>query len=384
MKAKYLILALASLFLIAGCSKSKTEAPVQDDEEWIYDETLPVPVNFSMPQLGISSKATAETIEDLSGKEIGVFGIKTDLFQDLTINNNPTSGPTAAGHPLTADLSSNASFIENLYNRRSVVGNGEDDAVTFRDDSNTGDLTVYYPINSDDTYSFYAYYPYNSTVTRSQEALTVSYLLGYTDILWSDDHAQSLQNNVTNGFNAEYIRTIKQRNLYGQDKYHANFNFKHLTTGLTFTAKTEEADNPVKITGLRIMGTPASAILCIAAQDANETYDSGVLVPGSEGNIAVQKGPADSSPELDIQPTTTGNPIGTLLLYPEESYSVEITLDLNGTTITDIYPLSRNGGFVAGTMYTVTINVASPERVEIISVDVAQWGTEEGGSINVG
>ena len=54
MKTKYIIIGFAALALMSSCSKTRTEArqpALPDEDAWVNDETLPVPVRFAAPKV---------------------------------------------------------------------------------------------------------------------------------------------------------------------------------------------------------------------------------------------------------------------------------------------------------------------------------------------
>ena len=379
MKAKYIIISFAALAIMAGCSKTKTEAQPDTvtgpDDEWVTDETLPVPVNFSAPQIGLESKASAIRIDALANLEIGVLGVVT------------TDGV------ITADLNSaneSDAYLPGMKNVKAVVNENPNESdgktyITFKDGEDA-DLTIYYPFNNVITYSFYSYYPYVEEVTPSAESFTVEYELGSTDILWAEDHATDA--GTVKGFNPKYIRTVAgNTEKYSGDEYAANFNFNHKTTGLRFYAQSIETTPNVTVTGLRLVNVPTKATLYVASKDSGNP--SGTLVPAEldmeeEDNnvITLTTSEAPGSEVLNITPSSTENEgkgaeIGTLLVAPATSYQLEVDIKRNDSDETLTIPaVIPEGTYEAGTMYSLSIRVYNAEKVEIY-VDLEPWNEDD-------
>ena len=394
MKAKYIITGFAALALLFGCSKTKVienPEPPQSDEEWLYDESLPVPVNFSAPQIEVASKASAQRIDDLAGLEIGVLGIATEP------NEAGSAGTTGKTHQITADLTQDGTYLPGMKNVKAVVNN-EADAdtktyITFKDGEDQN-LLIYYPLTSDTNYSFYSYYPYNQNATpATADAFTVDYELGSADILWAEDHAQSYDNDseagTLEGFNARYVRTV-EKNSDSQDAgYTSNFNFHHLTTGLRFYALSDSDSPNITVTGLRIVEVPTRATLYVASR-AGAAYPSGTLVPATlddtpENNVIALTGGDPDSPVLNVTPSqetpenAKGTEIGTLLVAPAASYKIEVDIQLNDTsepaTIEAEIPV-RDNSYIAGSMYSLSLLVRNAVEVEIY-VGLDPWIEED-------
>ena len=366
MNTKYRILGFAALALMSSCSKTRTEAqpdPVTDptEEAWVTDESMPVPVNFSSPQIGVVSKVNAEEITDLTGLQLGVYGLRT---VDGALSWDPSEPDT---------------YITNLLTRVAVVNApSEPDQksyLTFK--TGETDLTVYYPMVSTNTYSFYGYYPRREAV-ETVDACTVTYEnIGGTDILWAEDHAQAFQDGLK-GFNAAYVRQAKKHGVWNNTamNFTPNFNFQHMLAGLRFYALGEENAEygDVVVTGLRLVEVPTSVTLAVAS-----TTESGAVTPvaDSEGTINLT---GASGAALSVTPDRTeydgkvlGALLGTLMVCPDESYKLEVDVRIGGnpSTIETTIP-TRTGGYVAGSMYSLSILVKSPVEVEI-SVDVTPW-----------
>lgn len=352
MKRTLILTGLAALALLAGCSKTQTGASVAtpaEDDAWVYDETLPVPVTFSAPGLDMSmTKADVSgTIEGsvMSGLDIGVFG--------LAINVDSQSPAWDTADPATILIS----------NRK--VTTGEDGSAKL-------DPAVYYPTDNDLNYSFYAYYPHRSC-SVSDNRYTVEYTLGYTDVLWAVDHAGIA--GQYRGFNAAYCRQMK---LVGRNDLLPALDFRHLLTAFRFVAKASADLDNIVIRNVTVKNVNTKAVLEVAGPDA------GTLTYSTPDDLYLLKTPGDyTTGTLNVAPTVAGAELGTLILGEvEDTLEVEVVLSLdNGTrnTVTASY----TGSFSAGHRYTMTLTVRSPEEVEL-STSLDPWVDVPGGSGTIG
>lgn len=339
-----IILSLAALALAAGCSKTVVNAP-ETEEAWVYDESLPVPVAFAAPGLDMTlTKAeVAGTIEGsvMNGLDIGVFGLAYDV-----------DGKTPAW-----DSSDRSTIL--LDNKK--VTTGEDGSVKF-------EPAVYYPTDNDLNYSFYAYYPHRP-YQLSENRYSVEYALGYTDVLWAEEHANIA--GEYKGFNAKYCRQMK---LVGRDDLLPALEFKHMLTAFRFVAKSSTDLDNLVVRSLTVKNTYTKVSLEVAGPDA------GNLTFSEPGDRYLLKTPGDyNTGTLDVAPTAAGAELGTLILGDTEGeIEVEVVLSLdNGTRNT--VTASLRGSFAAGHRYVLTLTVRSPEEVDL-STSLDPWIDENGGA----
>lgn len=72
------------------------------------------------------------------------------------------------------------------------------------------------------------------------------------------------------------------------------------------------------------------------------------------------------------------------MLVPAESYTAEIYLTVDGEDIAPVpVTLTREGGFVKGEMYSMTILIQNPEQV-VITSSLTPWTEVEGEEIVIG
>ena len=254
MKFRYLV-GFAALALMASCSKQEN-AQVADDA-WVYDESLPVPVTFAAPQVTIESKAVNPgKLENLNGLDIGVFALAT--------------GEGAAGWT-TAD----GAFINN----KMVTTGAEDGSITFNP-------VIYYPMNSEQSYSFFAYYPHqdNGDVALAAHCEITFDITGYTDILWSKAYATPLQDGLT-GYNAAYIRRLKAAEN-GADRM-PKLRFYHALTSLQFNAQLDGASDAVQLNTITVKATKQAKLRLASSGAALDTWTP-EWVAVSPGDIPVR------------------------------------------------------------------------------------------------
>ena len=349
MKRTLILTGLAALALLAGCSKTQTGASVAapaEDNAWVYDETLPVPVTFSAPGLDLSlTKAEVPGAIDgsvMAGLDIGVFGLATE-------DGVPAWDTTDASTTL-------------IYNRK--VTTGEDGSAKFSP-------AVYYPVDSEKTFSFYAYYPHRSC-TADGNQYNVSYSLGYTDILWAEDHAITFGTSpVYEGFNANYCRYVKQ---IGRTDLMPALRFEHLLTAIRFIARTTSDVSNVRVQRLYVTDVNTQATLHVAGEDAGTLEYYTQDGEPSTGRIYLRKDPAVATGELAVVPTVGGVELGTLMLEPCSTMNVEVTLLVNNgvSNSSNTVTASLSGNFEAGRRYALTLTVKSPEEVEL-STSLVPW-----------
>ena len=353
MKFRYLV-GFAALALMASCSKQEN-AQVADDA-WVYDESLPVPVTFAAPQVTIESKAVNPgKLENLNGLDIGVFALAT--------------GEGAAGWTTT-----DGAFINN----QKVVTGAEDGSITFKP-------VIYYPMNSEQSYSFFAYYPYQSENIALATHCEITFdINGFTDILWSKAYATPLQDGVT-GYNAAYIRRLKA--AQGGEEKMPKLRFYHALTSLQFNAQLDGASDVVQLNSMTVRATSQAKLRLASSGAAVDTWTP-TWTPMGQGNISVrQEAKGSSSGTLNITLTESPQEVGDIvMLVPGESYEATINMTIGGDPYTFTVPVKRaNEGdqFEAGYEYAMTIKVKSPEEVTIAETSLEPWKTTQGSNIEL-
>ena len=384
MKLKYILFAFASAAIVAGCSKSRTEVSAPEVEP---GENDPVPVTFSSSSLGYETKAMV-TGEVMANLEIGIYGISSEIsnpedFQ--TPDDRDKLKYKVNWNPAVPDT-----YIAGLVNK-SVTTDGEGNIVF--------NPKIYYPLNSDKTFSFFGYHPYSADVNNAQGQCTVTYdLTDQPDILWAEDHARPLRigsdYDYTYGFNARYVRKVDETPAaQGDDKFHADLKFSHKLTALDFVVKTEDSEaGKMKVTGLELADVATNVTLYIMSIDETR---HGTVVGNTNGDLQLSLIDGEGAPATDgviVPNTDEGVSVGTIMLLPGTSYKANLTLALtdgNGgwteqsPMSVDITTTVTGGEFVAGNKYTLTLNILRPVEVDI-ETSLDDWDDVDGGEITIG
>lgn len=346
-KLKYLVgVFVAAAGLMASCSKSAPE--VEDENAWVHDSSLPVPVLF-----GSAAGVDAATKAIKNGPVTG------NVMNTLDVGVVAVAEKQSDGTAVTWSENLDGSIlIDNLGVTTTATG-----AVVFSP-------KIYYPFGNKYAYSFYSYYPYTNaageTATVTGGAYSITYPLGDTDILWASSVAEDY--NGTPGYNAAYCRAVK---LDGVDsQYYPKLQYSHLLTALVFriVGKDSDIENyDVKVTGMQITGTSSEATLCIA--DSNGTL-SGVLTGNEDGGSI-------GFTDLDVAPTPTETELCTILAMPARNYTAAITLTVDGANQSTVeLPLGSTDGrtrYDAGYIYYFTVTINNPQEITIVETGLTPW-----------
>lgn len=363
-------IAIVSMF---SCSKSgRPVEPSQPQlEDWVYDESLPVPISFGSDNCVLMKSAIDAS--NVEGTQFGIFSID--------VNSEETWSETAA------------SVL--MYNKVSeYTTNGGESTLAFV--TKDGNVTYYYPLVTDYNYTFYGYHTQSATVAEDENAFSGYYnngnsfctdvTLGNVDILWAKASATAItgtdneESLTVEGFNASYSRWARKWYPAAYSDYDPMFNFKHLTTALHFKAVAEDidAENTLKdklsIYDLSISNVPTRARLCIAARDSSQ---EGILTPlGTNGTIFMHKG--EKSENLEAYPTVAGTEIGDgMFILPMSAEDVSVSFNLlnpdgTKTLVKRTLPMPSSGQFEIGKRYDFTIIIKSIEEI-VIRASVEGW-----------
>lgn len=361
MKFRYMVV-FAALAFLASCSNQENAQLVseEDNEAWVYDESLPVPVDFASPQILVESKAGAPSskaaLTDMLGLEVGVFGLDRTGHWGKATSENVL-----------------------MYNTKAIVSRQTDRGLTF-------DPRVYYPMTNDVNFNFYGYYPYSADVAyENSRRYEVTYEnIGTIDILWAKETANQITVNGSNydGFNARYVRNATSS---GQTGELPSLVFNHMLTGMKFSVRLAEPAVNIRFKGLTLTNIQPNATLRIADYMEPETWEGVVVGEGTPSTIQLKKDSDGSTDFSSVGIGTTAAPLGaTLMLVPAESYTAEIYLTVDGEDIAPVpVTLTREGGFVKGEMYSMTILIQNPEQV-VITSSLTPWTEVEGEEIVIG
>ena len=96
MKFRYLVVFAALAFMASCSNEENVQVASVDDDAWVYDESLPVPVEFATPQILVESNAgepgskAAMTSNKWVGAEVGIFGLNREGRWDMEENGSYT------------------------------------------------------------------------------------------------------------------------------------------------------------------------------------------------------------------------------------------------------------------------------------------------------
>ncbi len=270
--------------LAVGCSKS---FPTVNENAWIYDESLPVPIQFGSLKSEMVTKAAVENLSTLSGQPIGVFA-------------------WGEGSDDSMEISAKSIFPAG-YKRAEVSGSTEYSLVFKEYEADS--KTVYYPMSSKYNYSFYAYYTgteqIGGTLDENSYSVNVDFSSPFTDILWgkcSDDdlpyddstlpHLQ-YKNTTIKGFNSRFSRAAAKTE--DATAYLPSIEFQHVCAAFSFYAKADndvsmteeklqELNEHLKIKSVKIINVPTSAKLVVASRDAEQ---QGVFDTSATGEVSM-------------------------------------------------------------------------------------------------
>ena len=385
MKKHTLWLCLAAALLAASCSND--DEPVVENPSVVTDDDWISPDGQVVVQLGGYAPAMANTTvtrgtgdgpldgtDAMTNKNIGVFA----LANDATLTND------------VEDWATNTTYECLLLNVKGTwTANNSTDPVNSEEGAKKDGAVYYYPMQGGQNYTFYGYYPYQTTepeVTATTAKVTIT-TDGSQDIIWSKAEAPQIPSNtlwtidnggtpiketsVLDGYNARYIRKIKFHNelvsadsQYGQQTgdpvaYVPFLKFNHMLTQLKFfvvAAKDQSKEDIENTKELRVKDIKLKQIENTAKLDITqgtiEWSNAGEIdmhIPGgwtTPGNVA-EGGPG--AYEFIPQEPDEAEAAGLAMIKPgETSYTLELTIDAPDT-----------GGAVGTPQtQTVTLNIA--------------------------
>lgn len=357
----YILIVLISLVLIlTGCDKSKPY--IEPGEEWKYDLSLPVPIQF-----GNLTMTKGDPIADLNGLELGIFSLEHGASNDIVWRS---------GSDNTL-----------LYN---ITGVADEDGII------TLPQRYFYPMSNNRNFSFYGCYPKRTPRSENGALVVEMPIWSNVDILWAEAHAEPIQD-LENadisypGYNGRYIRKGGE---------HPTLTFKHVTTSLIFNAVAAEGVNfdekfpDFTITGISIDSLtrdvngekkgefiPRYADLYLAVENG-EVSDNGhkagdlVPVPNSTPYVKISG--------LNVHPTTQDKVdlMGQFFLVPIDGNDygkdcINVTITTNYGNLKTQIPISANYfpdkcDLKAGHYYAFNVVFYTPEEI-VIKADVEEW-----------
>ena len=357
MKFRYLVVFAALAFMASCSNEENVQVASVDDDAWVYDESLPVPVTFAAPHVAVQSKA-AMTNETFKTAKIGLLGLSNGTEDwNATVENSTVLIPNTE---IT------------LVDGQIQLGN------------------KYYPMDSKENFSFYGYYPYGSysadclTVEAGRNIFALYRGIGDIDILYAFAEAtpREYESVTYEGFNAKYIRAIRKNGE--EETYKPKLEFKHVLTGLDFVVKKPDGASDVAMTlkALSVLNVATEVRLTVASKFSPE--NNGTLTGTSTGNVSAKQ---SGNATLDAAITTEGVKLDRLMLVPGTEYQISLTVNdgVKDNVIDEnlIVKLPEDAQFEAGKYYTLEVLVNSPEEVSINVVYTDWVEGEQGGSIEI-
>ena len=365
----------AAAVIFVGCGKDVTHSLLKDQDAWITQVDLPVPIRLGSQVLTKSEPYDGSdmTLEDM----LGVFAI--DKTEGVLFNEGGT-------------------YLKNV---KAEMLQGEISFMT----------PVYYPTESKENLSFYAYHARQSEedvqIEIGPTTIDIPVTLGTrADVLWATSKAETLDSGLE-GFNAPYIREVARRGL--QNHLNPMLKFEHMTSCLEFYIKKElnttgnKFDQRIRMRGLVIDNVYTMAKLRIADKrshdaatypdtdingnrlDENGNRMEGFLTPidGTIGSLEVVPGSEDSDLLRDLPTTQTR--YGYLYICPhgeQKTISGKLNFivypDRNSEensrsyTVPFSFDMSKISGalkeFKAGYKYTFVLNVKESAEVLVEAI----------------
>lgn len=384
---------------MASCSKNvEPEQPsIPLENAWMYDETLPVPIQFGMSTgVGLqSTKTMINTWDDLDYR-LGIFALNLDGKDGLTKGSYDV-------------------YLDNEPATCVFDENRGKDMIKFNENK-------YYPYQSDRNLSFFGYYPYlGNTPEYSADSIRIEIPAtewGKHDVLCASAFAdrqyvkkdaelgyfvpvaQELASHYYDGYNATYMRFLNRNGLYEEKM--PNLVFKHKTTCFVFDAyltnvptdKVTDFDQIPVIQAIEITGAAIyeKAYLQVAKKDIEDkTNWSGKLTVAGNCNGTLKlggKNAGDLNATPDPQTLKYNLPDNQFFLQPmdaSEALTIKVTLENPYNNKREVFEAKFPAipeevkRFEEGKYYPFNITINYFTGVEIsASIDPWQYGWSEG------
>lgn len=400
MKRFSIILLGALAMLMASCSKNATEPiPSPDPDAWIYDATLPVPIRFNSGSLMETKGLAIDKASDMVGKEFGFFA-----FHNNMNGWGSTSGNTFYDNGIDG-------WSQNMI-ATCVVNPDDDTKVQFQFDGGP----YYYPQTSLNNYTFFGYHARTTEVRPTTNEVNVVVEIGHDDILWAMAEAEkfSLPEDIDlyyYGYNGRYIRKSLEEDHDSDGNKdnvarHPFMTFDHLTSCVTFNAKTIKSDfanhntgkDLITVTNISIVKTPVKAMLCVASKNLDELGNPvhGKLDDKGRSDFIGTIGP-ESPISVELTEDSQSLYDEPFFIMPSESITVQIEYSVSSgdpenktvdfvseyTLVPEVKEGEKAGemGFFAGYKYSYNFIVYTPERI-VIEAEVEPYVSAFGDGVS--
>ena len=392
MKKFSIIFLFALAVLTAGCAKDieTGNKPLEQTPSWIYDESLPVPIQFGASGMDIKTKSSFNSLADMSGEKLGIVAvdIQEEWADDGGVKNSDVFCLDDEIVTCEYNEAKNRHMIEFAEPR-------------------------YYPYMSQHNFSFFTYYrgqnP-NALVYKSESVnlpLTGIYW-GCQDIVWSRADADTLfvKKSATsgeyvpalrgedatgyyNGYNASYVRYIAKNNVDQERGIDHTYNtnlptltFEHVTTNIRFVAVLDptiatDFDMIPTITQVRLSGDEVYAGADLTIVHKNAQKAGTIDVTGyNKGVLALHNG--DGNTTLNIVPDTDGEALldGFFIQPISEDSPLNLEVDLsfaNGYKTTVKAEIKKHIKYEAGFFYTYEVKLYRAVGIEIAVSELIEW-----------
>lgn len=282
---KFLFLGIAATMFLASCSSDSDIAsgnPEQIQEVGNSDE----PILLSLSQKGNITRSPLGNVGE-DGKYDGSFTTAPDTY--LGIYCLATGKIAGTENIFWNNDNPNFKWLENI--KANAVTRTDSVEMTFAEGNrkvavNTTSLTwadgqtLYYPMGSQNSYTFYGYYPYVDANPYSwypnhrngeKYRVTIDNLDGTKDVIWGKSKVDENDPDAEYAYSALYFRTKKNNGLKTAD-YLPVINFKHKLMKFNIILKKGTGDNLDKIgvKSAELLDVATSGELVIANNDTTD------------------------------------------------------------------------------------------------------------------
>lgn len=385
---KIFYISLIALTTLVACNK-KNSTPVEKATSaipaWFCDESLPVPIQFGAGDMG-TTKGTAidQTAFEGTVQNPFTYDVYAAKATDTSVPMHGFTGGLLAKNVASTELPSAT-------------------IVAFNDG-----VTRYYPyLAKDGAFNFYGY-RYDGTHQTLTDAGVIEDLeIGQEDVIWAMAEVTSAQltalqtvnANVTDGFNARYIRAALEKsttagvvNYTTYYSYLPKLTFEHKTSQIQFAIRAYNQhayqtlqDASITIEGLYVDGIPVSADFNVLTGTFTATTPSAgdKIDVENAGTVVVADLPYPADPNDSTDPGMTGIACGDpIFIIPIEeanaSLHMVLSITLPGYDDPEEIEMTINAptddGFEEGKAYKFTIVLQSIEKITI-QTELTDWGT---------
>lgn len=378
MMNKFGIIFLVFAAVVAvGCSKHVAAETQPAEDAWMYDESLPVPIQFGVSGVSVKVRSPFNSLDDLVGEDFGIIAM--DVEQDVVLLEGET-----------------ATCVYDAVKDRQML---------------QFEREKYYPYTSECNFSFFAYYKGDNPNVPAFEDDCVKLTIegeqwGHQDVLWARSDAERLHVRYSSsmgryiqvqkissaeayydGFNAAYIRYLAKGKpaqyaesewyTHTYENYMPRLSFEHASTNLRFMAVLD-SESPTAFDS-----TPVIKSVSISGADIHTGADLIVVnkTDGQEGYLDVSNHPIGSlslfNDEVSIVPTEEGILLGDGLFIQPLNKGSRLFMKVEIEHNSEVKPLNVEmtipSNLKPGHYYTFELKLYKTTGVELAVADVAPW-----------